>query len=65
MTGATPQDVRIAYGLVADRDTWQEIAKAAIHRLAAREAEHEILRARYARLLDDYRTLRASTRRAA
>ena len=73
----TTQDVRIARDLITDRDvravrsmfasarSWEDVAKAAIHQLAAREVAHEALRVRYGRLLDEYQALRQQTPRQA
>ena len=54
------QDLRVALTLAADGHTWREIARAAIHRLAAAHVAHVRLQARYARLLEAYRNATAS-----
>lgn len=59
------RDVRAVHSLFGLGMTWREIALAAIRMLAAREAEHTALRARYGRLLDEYRAMRQQTPRRA
>lgn len=65
MTGASPQDVHIVRDLIADRDTWREMARAALDALRGEQLRHALTQRRYLRLLGEHRALRARTQRRA
>ncbi len=58
MTGATTQDVTIACDLIADRDVWRAMARAAIEQLRAEQLRHSVTQRRYLRLLEEHRKTR-------